>query len=51
MTLVDQTLGAWLLGAAGSTLLYGVALSQLYSFVISDYKTTHALKLLVALVG
>jgi hypothetical protein len=51
MTLLDQTLGAWLLGTIGSTLLFGVNLSQLYDFVMSDYKTTLALKLLVALVG
>jgi hypothetical protein len=51
MTLLDETLGASLLAVFGSTLLFGITLSQLYSFVISDYKTTLALNFFVALVG
>jgi hypothetical protein len=51
MTLLDETLGASLLGAVGSTLLFGVTLSQLYHFIVSDYKITTSLKLLVALIG
>jgi hypothetical protein len=51
MTILDETLGATLLGAVVSTLLYGLALAQLYTFAVSQYKTTHMLKLLVALVG
>jgi hypothetical protein len=39
------------LGTIGSTFLFGVALSQLSRFFVSDYKTTLALKLLVGLVG
>jgi hypothetical protein len=51
MTLLGETLGASLFGTVGSTLLFGVTLSQLYSFIVSDYKTTPFLRLLVALVG
>jgi hypothetical protein len=51
MSILDQTLGATLLGAVFSTVLYGLALAQVYHFVVFEYKTTTSLKLLVALVG
>jgi hypothetical protein len=51
MTILDETLGATLLGAAISTVLYGLALAQLYSFALSGYKTAPVLKWLAALIG
>jgi hypothetical protein len=51
MTLLDETLGATLLGAVVSTLLFGLALAQLYTFATSQYKTSRAINLLVVLVG
>jgi hypothetical protein len=36
MTIIDQTLGAQLLGTMGSTFLYGVTVVQAYEFAVSD---------------
>jgi hypothetical protein len=51
MTIIDESLGAELLGALASTLLFGVTIVQLYSFASSDYKSQPKVKALVALVG
>jgi hypothetical protein len=51
MTLLDELLGATLVGAVVATLLFGVVLAQLYSLFVSEYQTTRMIKLLAALVG
>jgi hypothetical protein len=51
MTLIDETIGVKIVGAAVATLLFGVALAQLYCLFVSEYQTTRMLKLLAAVVG
>jgi hypothetical protein len=51
MTIIDETLGAELLGALGSTLFYGVTLVQLHNFFTSDIQASPKLNVLVGLVG
>jgi hypothetical protein len=50
MTIIDESLGAELLGTAVSTFLFGVTLVQVYSFAVSEYKADRILKSFVALV-
>jgi hypothetical protein len=51
MTIIDKTLGAELLGALGSTLLFGVTLVQIYNWVVLGYQDQLKMKLLVTWVG
>jgi hypothetical protein len=50
MTIINQALGAEMLGTVGSTFLFGVTLVQAYKFAVSDYSTTPKLRLFVAVV-
>jgi hypothetical protein len=51
MTLIDEALGATLVGAAVATMLFGLALAQLYNLFVSDYRSVRMIKLLAAAVG